>query len=395
VRDRLLAGRSASARARGQHVVGPAGFVAGSAMLVVLVVAGQYGLARIDDRYGVRSPGQVLFWFAVVLLIVVFKRAYGAGELTRHARRHWWRAIDPDAQEWPWAESGGAILVRRAWQMQAAGFPVTAGTIEWAGDAFTGMTGVPAGSGAFVVVHLAEPAPPMAMHVPFERIGDSPLLELPAVRWNFLRGAIPPWTAHGRALFTVEPSEDGITPAAIEKAVSRALHLTSLLGLDRGRPPDPAGQKRTGERRVVRATRWRAKASGIVRSAAVIYLLLAVCQLIAIGLYAARDSEHRGLLGGLLCSAMVVLVFGGAVCRSPPAASRGGVGLSGTPPTSGTVKGPSSWSGCRRRFRRRRCACRAGSSASRRTRRSCGRRSSGVTSRPGPSAGGSCSSCGP
>ncbi|MEU8665146.1 hypothetical protein [Actinoplanes philippinensis] len=74
----------------------------------------------------------------------------------------------------------------------------------------------------------------MAYHVPFERIGDSPLLDGADLRKAFLTRRIPPWTVRRRMLFTVEPANEGVTPAVVDAAVHRALRVAGLIGLTDG-----------------------------------------------------------------------------------------------------------------------------------------------------------------
>ncbi|GIE31015.1 hypothetical protein Ait01nite_040600 [Actinoplanes italicus] len=293
-----------TARALGHRFVGVVVLVAGSAALAAMVWLGQQALSRIDDRYGVRSPGVAMLLLAVIILGFAFQRRDAAGALTRHARRAGWRALDPDTLVWPWPE--GPAMVRRAWSIEADGLPVIAGTVEWTGDAFAGLVDQPAGAGVFVVVPLARPVPPMALHLPFQRVGDSPLLDLPDLRWSYLNGTIPAWTARDRTLFTVTPAEESIKPAMIDKAVDRTLRIPGLLGLDRGVPPAGDDRDGTAERRVARARHWRGKAFLIPYAGMVVYLVLALVELLMIGLYAFRDTEPGGLLLALLCPALVL-----------------------------------------------------------------------------------------
>jgi hypothetical protein len=300
-----------SAGAPGRRAVAVTVLVGGGAALAGLVLLGQEGLARIDDRYVVRTPVEAMLCLSVMVLGFLYSTKNDpAGTLTAHARRAGWRAIDPERTEWPWAglRPVGTVTVRNAWSLKVDGFPVTAGTIEWSGDALSGMVDRPDGTGVFAVVHLAEPVPSMAMHVPLVRGGDSPLLELAALRASFLRGTIPPWTARDRTLFTVEPTTGAAEPEAIGRTVTRALRVTALLGLDRGHP---FNVEPLDDSLVTPATDWTRKAASVPVLGLFCYLVLVLFQLIAIGLYAGRDSDHGGLLIGLLCSAMVVAVFGG------------------------------------------------------------------------------------
>ncbi|MEU8665148.1 hypothetical protein [Actinoplanes philippinensis] len=63
----------------------------------------------------------------------------------------------------------------------------------------------------------------------FDRVGDSPLLDRPDLRRALLTGEIPPWTAPGRTLFTIERRRTWLRPPAIEGAVHRALRVVELL----------------------------------------------------------------------------------------------------------------------------------------------------------------------
>jgi hypothetical protein len=295
-----------AARALGHRVLGVVVLVAGSAALAAVVWLGQQGLSRIDDHYGVWSPGVAMLLLGLFLLGFAFQQRDAAGALTRHAKRAGWRVLDPDTRVWPWP--AGPAMVRRAWSIEVDGLPVTVGTVEWTGDAFAGLVDQPAGAGVFVVVGLAQPVPPMALHLPFQRVGDSPLLDLPDLRWSYLNGTIPAWTARDRTLFTVTPSEESIKPAMIDEAVGRALRIPGLLGLDRGVPPAGDNRNGTAERRVARARHWRGKAFALPYMGMVFYLVLALVQLLVIGLYAFRDSEPGGLILPLVCPA-VVLAF--------------------------------------------------------------------------------------
>ncbi|BEL07044.1 hypothetical protein Q0Z83_052350 [Actinoplanes sichuanensis] len=182
------------------------------------------------------TPGRMwavwLLLVAACFLTLLADRTRPGGVLARHAESAGWEQADTDRRKWPWAEPvGGTIRVRQAWSFTAGGFPVTAGEVRWTGRAFGGATDDADGRGVVVVVHLSTPVPSMAYHVPFERIGDSPLLDRVELRKAFLTRRIPPWTIREQCLFTVEPAHEGITPALIGSAVRRARLVASLLDL--------------------------------------------------------------------------------------------------------------------------------------------------------------------
>jgi hypothetical protein len=183
------------------------------------------------------TPGRMwavwLLLVAACFLSLLADRSRPAGVLARHATASGWERAAPEKQKWPWPEPqpGGTIRVRRAWSFTAGGFRVTAGDVRWTGRAFAGATDDADGRGVVVVVHLPARVPTMAYHVPFERIGDSPLLDGAELRKAFLTRRIPPWTVRERALFTVEPANESVTPALIDTAVRRALLIAGLLDL--------------------------------------------------------------------------------------------------------------------------------------------------------------------
>ncbi len=193
--------------------------------------------------------GVLLLLVAAPVLVMLLKRVR-AGYLTgAHATSSGWESIDdPRQHEWPWSglRLRGTIRVRRAWAFRAGGFPVIAGDVTWTGNALSGAVDPSDGSGVFVIVRLAAEAEPMAMRLPFEMVGDSPLLERASLRTAFLSNRIPAWTARGHELFTIEPVSGPIGPERIEECVQRALLVVELLRPDDGEPlrPDAGGPLR-------------------------------------------------------------------------------------------------------------------------------------------------------
>lgn len=194
------------------------------------------------DALSDTTPGRMwVVWLLLVaacFLSLLADRTRPAGVLARHAESAGWERADSlqrraGRRKWPWAEptGSGTIRVRQAWSFTAGGFPVTAGEVRWTGRGFGGATDDTDGRGVFVVVHLPVPVPSMAYHVPFERVGDSPLLDRAELRKAFLTRRIPPWTVREQCLFTVEPAYEGVTPALIGSAVRRALLVAKLLEL--------------------------------------------------------------------------------------------------------------------------------------------------------------------
>ncbi|WP_433795881.1 hypothetical protein [Actinoplanes sp. CA-252034] len=186
------------------------------------------------------TPGRMwavwLLLVAACFLSLLADRARPDAVLARHATAAGWERADPGSRTWPWPdpEPDGTIRVRRAWSTTAGGFPVTVGEVRWTGRGFGAATDDAEGRGVVVVIRLASPVPAMAYHVPFERVGDSPVLDDAELRKAFLTRRIPPWTVRDRELFTVEPANEGVTPAVIDAAVQRALRVAALLGLTAG-----------------------------------------------------------------------------------------------------------------------------------------------------------------
>ena len=188
---------------------------------------------------GRRPPLLVLAAVAVVGVVVAeVARVRARRRLDRWAEDQGWVTVDTAGRDWPWHGLlvSGAATVGRAWIRETDGMPVTFGEVRWTGAAFGGAVLSAVDSGLFVVVRLPVAAPPMAVRLPYLFLGDSPRLELPALRDAFLRGDIPPWTVPGNVLFTVEPVTGRPGPPAVERVVSRALSVVRLLDLgpDRG-----------------------------------------------------------------------------------------------------------------------------------------------------------------
>lgn len=180
-----------------------------------------------------------LLLLAGCVLALLADRSRAASVMARHAAAAGWERIDPRDREWPWPgqRPGGTVRVRAAWSFTAGGFPVVAGEIRWAGDALAGLTDSAEGRGVVVVVRLPWAVPSMAYHVPFERVGDSPLLDRAELRRAFLTRRIPPWAVRERTLVTVEPAGESVTPALVGVAVRRALLVAELLDPGAGTPP--------------------------------------------------------------------------------------------------------------------------------------------------------------
>ncbi|MEV4276587.1 hypothetical protein [Actinoplanes xinjiangensis] len=219
---------------------------------LVLILA--TGTAAFSDPSPARMWVVWLLLVAACFLSLLADRSRPAGVLARHAAAAGWEPTAPGRPQWPWPEpqSGGTIRVRRAWSFTAGGLPVTAGDVRWTGRAFGGATDDADGQGVVVVIHLRGPVPSMAYHVPFERIGDSPLLDRTELRKAFLTRRIPPWTVRERCLYTVEPANGSVTPALIDSAVRRALVVARLLDL--------TGEVRAGEARTSEASNGEAGA---------------------------------------------------------------------------------------------------------------------------------------
>ena len=189
---------------------------------------------------GEGHPGMV--WPAVAVLVVGryrVRRWRARRRLARWAEEHGWVVIDPAGREWPWRGLlvSGRATVHRAWIRECDGMPVTVGEVAWTGAAFGGAVLSPADRGLFVVVRLPVGVPPMAMRLPYQFIGDSPRLTVPALRRAFLDDDVPPWTVPGEVLFTVEQHAEPTTPEAVDRVVTRALRVVRLLDLG----PDTAG----------------------------------------------------------------------------------------------------------------------------------------------------------
>jgi hypothetical protein len=218
---------------------------------LVLILA--TGTAAFSDPSPARMWVVWLLLVAACFLSLLADRSRPAGVLARHAAAAGWERTAPGKPEWPWPEPqpGGTIRVRRAWSFTAGGLPVTAGDVRWTGRAFGGATDDADGQGVVVVVHLRGRVPSMAYHVPFERIGDSPLLDRTELRKAFLTRRIPPWTVRERCLYTVEPANGSVTPALIDSAVRRALLIVRLLDLTGEAGTSEAGtsEVRTSEAR--------------------------------------------------------------------------------------------------------------------------------------------------
>jgi hypothetical protein len=202
---------------------------AGCGLVLVLAT----GATALSDPTPGRMWAVWLLLVAACFLTLLADRSRPAGVLDRHAAAAGWERAAPGKPAWPWPEPppGGTIRVGRTWTFTAGGFPITAGDVRWTGRAFAGATDDAAGRGVVVLVHLPAPVPAMAYHVPFERIGDSPLLERAELRKAFLTRRIPPWTLREQTLFTVEPATESVTPALIDAAVRRALLIARLLDL--------------------------------------------------------------------------------------------------------------------------------------------------------------------
>lgn len=202
-----------------------AGFlVLGAACLTVALGQGLEWLVR--EQFGL-----FLLLAATPFLIMLVNRERAARELVRHAERGHWDTVDPKSREWPWdgLRLRGTIRVARAWAFTMDGIRVVAGDVRWTGNAFAGATDRSAGRGVFVVLRLPDELPPMAMRLPFQVVGDSPLLQRPALRLAFLGERIPPWTARGHELFTIEPAGGWVTAGRIEECARRALLIVDLL----------------------------------------------------------------------------------------------------------------------------------------------------------------------
>lgn len=215
-------------------------FLGGVVLTVAATLAFGYVMSYAD--LGLRTlfygyPGQT--WGGLLLLIVtpflikLVNRTGAVLAMDRHLEESDWEPVDPVGREWPWTDLRlrGTIRVLRAWSFESDGFPITAGEITWTGNALAGAVGPERGKGVFVVVHLPVEVPSMAMRNRFDRVGDSPLLDSSALRLALLNGDIPPWTARGRTLFTIEVPSSWIRPAVVDESVRRALHVVDLLGL--------------------------------------------------------------------------------------------------------------------------------------------------------------------
>ena len=210
-----------------------AGWAAALVALVGLIVLGE------------GHPGMV--WLVVAVLVVGHYRVRcrrARRRLARWAEEQGWVVLDPAGREWPWRGLlvGGRATVHRVWIRECDGMPVIVGEIAWSGAAFGGAVLSAADRGLFVVVRLPVGVPPMAMRMPYQFIGDSPRLTVPALRQAFLDGDVPPWTVPGEELFTVEQHAGWTTPEAVDRVVTRALRVVRLLDLG----PDTAGGSPAG-----------------------------------------------------------------------------------------------------------------------------------------------------
>jgi hypothetical protein len=169
----------------------------------------------------------------VFIAVVLIGRCRARRRMVRWSAKAGWSRVDRNGRDWPWQglALNGEVLVGRVWTKECDGFPVIAGDLRWSGGAFAGAVLARAGRGTFVVVRLPLPTPAMAMRLPYRFVGDSHRLESPALREAYLDGEIPPWTASGDHLFTVEEHVGWITPDAIDHAVRRALRVVQLLDL--------------------------------------------------------------------------------------------------------------------------------------------------------------------
>jgi hypothetical protein len=194
--------------------------------LLALALLTVKALSKRDDW-----SGAILFGVVIVATV----GGYFAGRrLFRNRLRRWALLGDwtPVERPWPWEPPPrGVIKVRRAWERRIDGLPVTFGELRWKGNAFAGMVLLHGGSGAFVIVRLPLPSPPMALRHAFEPVGGSPRLDQPALREAYLAGDIPTWTVRDDELYTIEARDAWFDPAMADEAVRRALHIVRLLDL--------------------------------------------------------------------------------------------------------------------------------------------------------------------
>jgi hypothetical protein len=202
------------------------------AVWLFLVAAG-VAVRVAGDWYPAPALAGLIGVTLVGIVVVLIGRYRANRRMKRWSAEAGWHVIDRNSRDWPWQglNLNGEALVKRAWTMECDGFPVTAGDVRWSGGAFAGAVLAREGRGIFVVVRLPLPTPGMAMRLPYQFIGDSHRLESLALREAYLKGEIPPWTASGNQLFTVEEHPGWTTPHAIEHAIRRALRVVQLLDL--------------------------------------------------------------------------------------------------------------------------------------------------------------------
>ncbi|SDT29741.1 hypothetical protein [Actinoplanes derwentensis] len=213
-----------------------AGFVSWAAFSLVvsyLFFVADAGFRRLGEQYPGQRSGGLLLLLVLPLLIYLANRVAAAHSLRRHVTRSGWASADPGGREWPWAAmtAGGTVQIGQTWEFETDGLPVTAGEIRWRGGALHGAVSRPEGKGIFVVLRLPRAAPSMALHMPYEFVGDAPVLTRPALREAYLGQRIPPWTVRDRELFTVTGERRPIRPAMVQDAVRRTLLVAGLLEL--------------------------------------------------------------------------------------------------------------------------------------------------------------------
>jgi len=203
--------------------------IVGWSILAALGVAARV----LGDWYPAPALAGLIVVAVLPMVVVLIRRERAHRWMNRWAETVGWTEIDRDSRDWPWRglNPSGEALVKRAWTHEVDGYPVTAGEVGWSGGAFAGAVLLREGRGIFVVVRLPLPAPPMAMRLPYEFVGDSQRLNQPALRQAYLDGKIPPWTARGDEMFTIESQDAWITPDATDCAVRRALRVVQLLDL--------------------------------------------------------------------------------------------------------------------------------------------------------------------
>ncbi|MFD1373620.1 hypothetical protein [Actinoplanes sichuanensis] len=199
-----------------------------------------WGLRTLFYSYPGPTWGGLLLIIAIPFLVRLINRTGAVLAMDRHIEESDWQPIDPVGREWPWTDLRlrGTIRVLRAWSFETSGFPITAGEIKWTGNALAGAVVPERGKGVFVIVHLPTEVPSMAMRNRFDRVGDSPMLDSSALRLALLNDDIPPWTARGRTLFTIEVPKAWIHPSVVDGIVRRALRVVELLGLTPDQAPD-------------------------------------------------------------------------------------------------------------------------------------------------------------